>query len=456
MDRPGTFSARLLSLLALMGGPLSAAEVEVNATTLARYWTQEVPGLEAVRYAPLTQFVGVDARNLGEGAWSLHLFGWGQSDLADPSHPEGKGQGDLTYGYLQYRAPKANAEVKLGRFTAQGAAGLEMVDGFSARADLRGGFTVAVFGGKPVVYDAATAPPAEDRAFMGGARLAWRSLKFGEIGVSYLRDGEAPDPAQPALADRSRELYGADFRLAPHATLEVNGRVLYRRRPEDGATQAEANLAGQDYGLSWKVTPAVQVSGSYVERDFREYFAGTNLPSLFRRLETEKYKAHAGILVFGVGGSKQLSLEVRQTRREGNGDSTRVGAEFRGSSEALKLKSGVAYHRVTATDVPLAGGTVAFYSLAHHEARVWVARDTGRFLVSLDVLAYRFDDAEAPVLHGEPNAYLGVASAGWRPKETLTVSADLSYGINPLYEKEVRGLLRLEYRFTGSTKRGAK
>lgn len=460
MVRKGKHSASTVVLLAAALAPagVSAAEVEAYGTTLAQYWNQSYPDLSKNRYVPITQFVGIDATGLGAassggGAWSLHLFGWGKTDLADQSSPGGKGEGDLTYGYLQYRAPKANAEVKVGRFSAFGAAGLEPVDGLSARADLRGGFTVAVFGGKPVTFDPEGAPKAAERTFIAGGRLAWRASRFGEIGVSYLQDGTAPNPlAQPVLEDHSRKLLGGDLRISPHASFEVSGRAIWNQKKSDLPADADksSRLAGQDYAMSWKLTRSIQLSGNYIERNFKDYYAGTNLPTLFRQVETEKYKAHSGLLTFGIGSPFQVSADYRKARREGNGDSTRSGVEVRILPEQVKLKGGLSYHRITASDVPLTGGTVAFYSLSHSEARLWLLHDGGGYYLSLDALSYTFDDKNAPMLNGEPKSYLGVASLGFRPGKGLTVSGDVSYGMNPLYKKEVRGLLRLDFRFGGA------
>lgn len=462
MARTRTHPASKVILLAAAWIPMAspAAEVEAYGTTLARYWTQSYPDLSKNRYVPLTQFVGIDATGLGEAPWSLHLFGWGKADLADQSSPGGKGGGDLTYAYLLYRAPKSNGEVKLGRFAAQGAAGLELVDGFSARADLRGGFTIALFGGKPVNYDPEGAPKAAPRDFIAGGRLAWRAQRYGELGVSFLQDGTPPKapPGQPVLEDHSRKLLGADFRLSPHASFDVSGRVTFNEKTSDGAavSSSSSRLAGQDYTLSWKINRTIQFSGNYAERNFKDYFAGTNLPSLFRQIETEKYKAHSGLLSFGIGGPLQFSADYRKARREGNGDSSRAGVEVRTASERLKLKSGLAYHRVTASDVPFLGGTVAFYSLSHHETRLWLLHDAGRYYLSLDGVSYVFDDKNNPMLNGEPKSYLGVASLGFRPAGGLTVSGDISYGMNALYKKEVRGLLRIDFRFGSGAKGGGK
>ncbi len=100
-------------------------------------------GLQWATFAPATQFLGLDVTNVGRDGLSLHLFGWGRADLADQSLPESKTSGELTYGYVRYRFQQANAELKAGRFTVNQGVAIEQVDGVSAQADLRGGFTIS-------------------------------------------------------------------------------------------------------------------------------------------------------------------------------------------------------------------------------------------------------------------------------------------------------------------------
>jgi hypothetical protein len=253
-------------------------------------------------------------------------------------------------------------------------------------------------------------------------------------------------------------LLGGDVRISPHASLELSGRAALNAKKEDPTTVAskESRLAEQDYTLSWKIIQSIQLSGKYTERNFKNFYAGTNLPTLFRQIETEKYKAHAGLLSFGVGGTFQFTADYRRAQREASGESTRAGAEIRIIPEKLKLKTGLAYHRITASDIPLVGGIVPFYSLAHHEARLWLLHDGGRYYLSLDAVGYAFDDRNNPILNGEPRSYLGVASLGFRPTGGLTLSGDVSYGMNPLYKKEVRGLLKIDFRFGFGSAGGGK
>ena len=131
---------------------------------------------------PGTQFLGMDATGLGDENLSLHLYGWGRYDFDDKSFNDKRQDGELNYGYLRYRFPKANGEVKAGRlFVAEGVASFEQMDGLAARADLAGNLTLSVYGGAPVRF-------INDNKgdFLGGGRLAYRVPSILEIGVSSL------------------------------------------------------------------------------------------------------------------------------------------------------------------------------------------------------------------------------------------------------------------------------
>ena len=158
-------------------------EISVQGITIAQMWKQETPGFDKATYTPATQYLGIDATKLGIDKLSLHLFGWGRSDLGDSSVLDGtKSGGYLTYGYLQYQFDKANAELKAGRFAVNQGTGFEQVDGISARTDLRGGFTVSGFYGLPVLYRTVTPTAQKDYAFQRdvifGSRLGWRCLLY--------------------------------------------------------------------------------------------------------------------------------------------------------------------------------------------------------------------------------------------------------------------------------------
>jgi hypothetical protein len=166
---------KTIPLVLLVSGMSWAQEVNVYSTTFAQYYKQDVPGLDRSTYTPLTQFLGIDATKLGMENLSLHLFGWGNFDLADQSRLDGKAVGSLSYGYLRYRFEQANGELQAGRFAINHGLGYEQIDGATGRVDLKGGFSVSAFGGRPVRYKAQDPDQQYDyeyqRDVIFGARL---------------------------------------------------------------------------------------------------------------------------------------------------------------------------------------------------------------------------------------------------------------------------------------------
>jgi len=276
-------SVAVLALLASASG--WSQDVSVYGMTLAQVWKAETPGFSQATYAPATQYLGIDASDVVMERLSLHLFGWGRADLADPSSYGGKTGGDLAYGYLQYRFPTANAELKAGRFSVASSSGIEQINGVSGRADLKGGFTVSAFAGQPVLYDTALQTQAAkddyefQRNWIAGARVGLRIPKVGEFGLSYLQDGQnaAKDLPIPSATDYTRRHVGFDLRIAAHAAVDFSGKTVLDVAKHADTADQPSKIAEHDYTLSVKALEELAFAGTYVERNYRAYFAGTNL-----------------------------------------------------------------------------------------------------------------------------------------------------------------------------------
>src|SRR5665647_727882 len=103
-----------VSFAATSSGVL-AADVTVDSSTLFGIGQRDISGASKETLLPATQFLGITADKLADGNLSLHLYGWGRADLGDKSFNNEASTGSLTYGYLQYRFSKANANIRAGR-----------------------------------------------------------------------------------------------------------------------------------------------------------------------------------------------------------------------------------------------------------------------------------------------------------------------------------------------------
>ncbi|MDR1841359.1 MAG: hypothetical protein LBQ86_05480 [Holophagales bacterium] len=483
---------RKTTLLVLLVSSASwAQEVNVYTATFAQYYKQDIPGLERT-YAPLTQFLGIDATKLGTENFSLHLFGWGNFDLADQTRLNGKTTGSLTYGYARYRFDRANGELQAGRFAINHGLGYEQIDGVSGRVDLKGGFNFSAFGGRPVYYDVQNHDQQRDyrwqRDIIFGARLGYRIAKMGEIGVSFLQDGTAtsrydkydnpiptdnpvplPQPRNDGdffysnVHDYRRKLIGGDIIFVPISRLMFTGRTVFDIADRTfGPTDLDdaSKIAENDYSLSYKFNNYFSAKANYVERNFQAYFAGSNMPSLFSTFEKDKHRSYGASVTYldsdDQDGPIEITADYKNIHRETFGDSTRFGFDMRMSHSPKKFASGLSYHRIKTSDVVFVDPLKPSYSLSHHESRAWLMYSSDKYTASLDCIEYDFDNSEYSKEHlnGQSKLYEFIASVGIKPAENLRISADLAFGSTSVAKNEARGLLRVEYKFGFAPKGG--
>jgi len=442
-------------LATLIAASAAAQDVSVFSTTIAQAYKENTPGFGEQSLSSATEFLGIDVRKLGgsEGL-SLHLYGWGLQDFGDSTLASGaKNAGDLTYGYLDYRFATGNGQIKIGRFNTNLTGVNESVDGISASTDLRGGFNFSVFAGAPVLFkpvDAtASAAYKYQMDFVMGARLGWRFFRNDEIGVSFLQDGSAaPQNATDPLYTRKQ--LGVDLHVLPVSFLDLTGHTLFNEATiPAGATAAEnSRIAEHDYKATAKVTDTLSLSGTYTERNFYNYFAGSTLPNLFNQNELGFFTASGAKAAWTPIAGLQLTADVRRMERDAFGVSTRGGGDFRYNLANAHLLFGAGYHQVNAYATVSVDPAMPSYSLTHSEGRAWLMLQAGPMSFSLDGIRYKYRDAQInPNLNGKNVESAIAGSIGYQAFNSLKVSADLTEEQTPLYTKHIMGLLRIEYRF---------
>jgi len=462
-------SIHLALFATLVAGTGWSQDVAVSTTSIAQTWKQDTPGMSKGTFTPVTEFVGVDVAKIsGQEALSFHMYGWGFADLADQSSLYGKHTGDLTYGYLQYNFTQANAELKAGRFTVNQGVGNEQVDGVSGRTDLRHDFTVSGFLGRPVVYKNEGDNHQQDIRYqqnvMFGARVAWHPSRLGEIGLDYLQDGsyaaKALNVPVPQPVDYTRRQVGLDMVLTPCSFIDLRGRTVFDAADNQTVapgTASPSRIAEHDYSATAKLPRSFTLTGTFVERNYFAYYAGSTLPNLFRQNEQGMFKALGAKLIWEGVANLQVSGDVRRTDRALYGVATRTGADVRYNFSDAHVLAGAGVHKTNAFNitpvavVPAAPG----YSVSNNEMRAWVMAQRGKVSASLDAILIHYTDASSnPNLNGQSHESAVVGSLGYQPKANLKVSGDLTYEDNPIYRKQVMGLLRAQYQFGFSGKGG--
>lgn len=412
-----------------------AAEIGVNSATFFRYEQRAIPGFAKQTVIPATEFVDVNLEKIGDGNLSFHLFGWGRVDLADRSNDEGTTDSNLTYAYLDYHFPKANAKIKAGRIFINEGVAMEQIDGVNVRTDLQKGFNLAIFGGVPVKLDRDSKSKGD---YIAGGRGSYRLKGLFELGVSGLQEGKVTlDPATDVKSDR--QLVGGDIWLLPLPSIELNGHTFYNA--------ATNGLAEHSYLLTLRPRKDLTLSGSYNEENFKNYFTFSNIRSLFNPDNAGEVKSYGGELTWNVATPLEVTADYRHDNRtsttvaDRNGSSDRYGGAIRLTLLDKKVRSGISYHR--------SDGASSFNS--YDELRGYGLYDTSRYIFSFDGIAQIYKEK----IFNKGEAFEVIASAGWRILSDLALSGEVSYGHNPRNTDEVRGLLRLNYNYTYASK-GAK
>jgi len=440
---------RLLSAASLLILPVAAlaAETAVDATTIFRFDQRDITGASKENLMPATQFLGLDVDKLADGNLSLHLYGWGRADLADKSYNKNTVDGSFTYGYLQYRFKEANADVCLGRLFVHEGIANEQVDGISARTDLPLGFSLSGFGGGTVHTKHLYGETSDGKgdSIIGG-RAGYRYKGLLDLGVSAVYEDNAPkltstlaDGVTPRYTNVTHRLIGGDIRLSPFHMVELMGHTSYNTETR--------GVAEHSYLLTVKPVRGLVVSGEFNEYRDRSYlaswamFSGTFNPG-------DKSRSVGGIASYDLTKTIELAADYKHYTRElGNAD--RYGINARAGFLNNSVRTGFGYHYLRAGS----GFAIATTpSASYHELHAFALHDSKTYFAALDGVDYIFKDK----IYNEKSAWEGTASLGYHITPALALSGDVSYGRNPQFTEEIKGLARLTYNMTFDSKGGKK
>jgi hypothetical protein len=438
---------RLLSTVFLLALPATAlADTSVDSATIFRFYQDDRPGFGEKDLKPATQFLGLDVDNLGDGNLSLHLYGWGRLDLDEKSFNNKEADGSLTYGYLQYRFKQANARARAGRFFVSEGIVNEQVDGLSVRTDLPLGFGISAFGGATVhtVHMPGESTDGKGDGIVGG-RMNYRYKGLLELGVSGVYESEAPGlvtvpTVNGQAAFGSRRLVGGDIWLNPHRMVEIIGHSSYNTETR--------GVAEHGYLLNVKPLKNLALTGEFNEyRDRSLFFSSIFFAKLLDNLN-DRSRTLGGRATYELNKTVEISGDFKHYTRE-VGKADRFGGDVRFTLLKNSLRSGIAYHYLRASRdfaiTPTASGSF-------HEARAYAMYDSKGYFAALDTIGYFFKEK----INSENSAWEVSGSLGYRVTPALALSGDLSYGKNPQFVDDLKGLVRLTYNMNYAAKGGTK
>ncbi len=445
-------ACHLLSAAFFLSLPAAAfaADGSLNSTSILRVYQDDRAGFASKDLAPVTEFLALDAEKLGDGNLSAHLYGWGRLDLADDSFNNGTTDASLTYGYLMYRFKNANAQARAGRFMVTDGIVNEHVDGVSASTDLPYGFRVSAFGGAPVhtQHLANENTDGKGNGIFGG-RLGYRFGGMLEVGVSGVYESGAPSldrPGNIALERGGRlgdhRLVGGDIWFSPVRAVELIGHTSYNTET--------SGIAEHTYLLNLKPAKKLLVAAEFSEHHERNYFYSSALFASMVGDLSEKSRTTGLSGSYELGQGTEVSADYKHYSRD-IGSADRFGANVRFTHMDNTMRSGIGYHYLNA-DSGFAINPATDDSASFHEVRCYTMRDTKTFFGALDAIGYIFKEK----INNEKSAWETIGSVGYHITPALALSGDLSYGQNPQYNDDLKGLVRLTYNMNYSGKGDAK
>jgi len=393
--------------------------VHIVSDTLFRAFQRDTQEQKDARVLPLYEYLQVDLAGMDDKGFSLHMYGWGRADLNDSRFYHDNPDGELLYGYLQYRPPNYGLNLKLGRQHVFKGVINSSIDGLALESPVTPYFNIALYGGLPV---ASSDDGYSGDSFWGG-RISHHLGTRYEIGLSYKLEDSGGETGE--------ELLGIDYLAALPGGASVSGLSAYNLSKHGWAQ----HLFEAGFNLS-----AFHFRPYYQRYSYDEFFnTRDNSAAPFRFLaDSNEILTVIGSDVRWQGiGALDLGAKVIHYSYDQRDD------------DAMYYEGNAAWYLSSLTQVGgqvgrMEGGTP---ETAYFLARLFFYWDkplAGAPLGFLtgDVMYVLYDEE----IFGKDRSLflsLGGGFKFWKNRLELKLSGD--YGDDPYFDSDLRGLLQIKY-----------
>ena len=411
------------TLICLLTIPLlaTAAPVDIQSTTIFRLFQRNDLTGKDESVAPVYEYLQADIGQHNNKGLSLHLYGWGRTDLDAGGYYRDDSTAELLYGYLEYALPANNLNLRLGRQQIVAGIANDSIDGLSLFADLGPNFSLSAYGGLPVAFGTVQGRSGD---YIYGGRFSHHLKSLYDIGLSYQQlgnDGEEED-----------QQLGIDTSFGLPGGITLNGRSSYNLESDGwGEHFYEVQAAIGDFSLR----------PFFEKYDYRDYFAsGDRTPSPFAILT----QSNEGLTSYGTDilwkkiADWDIGAKVKHFTYEVNDDTATYYAGF------------LTWHGKELTQVGGELGTMQGDAAKNNYtlSRLFFYWDQpgGRLacFISGDLLYALYDES----IYGEDSSFFASLGAGQRfLKDRLELKLSGDYSTDPNYDRDVRGMLVMNYRF---------
>lgn len=406
----------LLFVMILLLAPTAVSAAEMAGTS--NTYLQSRESMAGSKLLPLYEYLDFTVQDLGKESISVHFGGWMGYDLQDDSFGNDKKKGsDLQYGYVSYRAKERNAIVNLGRVMVFEGVAAERMDGVYARTDLMGGFGISVFGGAPVE----TGADLPGNSSIYGGRVSHQNAGLYTVGLSYLNEDKN--------SDIWRREGGIDLSVRPMNKVEITGGSKYNFQT--------VGWMEHSYYLMFGPFDKLRVNAEATRINYEDYFAATT-SNVFKMTPggpldpKEKVNILGPEVFYAINNNWAVSADYKSYSYDIAGSASYYGvkATFR---TPKNYSAGLSIHKMD-------GET---NRLQYDEYRIYASKKIDKIDVAVDLLDVKYKEPVNDVA----SAYSATLAAGYELSQKLKLGADVEYSKNPDFDKDVRFLLKLNYRF---------
>lgn len=429
----------LILLMGCMPATAYGTEVHFQSDTIIRAFERNTVNKEDATVLPIYEYMRLDAGQLTDFGLSYHMYGWGRADLANNDFFTDQTSGQLLYGYVEYKQQANRFDAKLGRQHIFAGVSNVDVDGVSAGGDLGDYFSLSLYGGQPVAYNAIEGNSGDS---IFGGRLANRLSGRYELGVSY----QAVDNDSDLIDDK----VGVDLSLYLPAEMSLYSNSAYNLETEGWGEQSYElriplgsvllkpnfqHFSYQDYfGIRTKsveANPRVAVNPFQSLAQMDEELTASGLDALWKLNDT-----------WTVGGKvKFYDYEQRDQAQTYS-----LLAIWKGENQT---QIGGELGRTTSDDEGVDQYTlVRVYGFRDALAdRYWID------FITSDLLMVFYDDEIHPFVEGlhyadrsdDKSLFISVGGGKRFMDNALSIKLSADYSKDPNFDNDLRGMLTMSY-----------
>ena len=370
---------------------------------------------------PLTEYLNFKVDNSAKDSVSFNFGGWYRHDLRDES-ANGKDNDDLQYAYISIKKRSGNAVLDLGRVLVHEGIASEQIDGVHARTDLKGGFTIAAYGGSPVE----TISDTRRGDSIAGGRIAQGLPGYYIIGISHL------DEKNNRSSFRREE--GVDIWLRPLTKLEVQGTSSYNAI-ERGWMQHSYYVTVGPFG-------DLRLNGEFSKIDYKQFFSSLTVSAFtFPNIDPDETITTAGGSIdYAITRQLTAIADYKNFHYSIAGQANYYGGKIAFAGESFGM--GVSGHRMD-------GATAA---LQYDVLGIYVSQKIARADVSLQLLHLAYKQE----INGVKHADNASAAAGYAITPKARLVADVTYSTDSDFTRDVRAMATFVYSFDAHYESGKK